>query len=377
MSAKKPTKKKTARPRRSSKALDATVPAAEHLPAEDVAPRSAPSTLREVAKLAGVSVMTVSNVINGHFGMMAAKTRGDVEAAVRKLNYRPHSSARALRSAKRLSVGLMIVDPSTTFIADAFTTHVMAGLGNHLSKRGYALVIQGVAPDRLEASTLLRWHQSDCLCVVPSGDRAARHQLYRRLSDLHQPILTIQDEIPDFLKDGAAVRQDDRGGAWQLTARLLAAGARRLAYLREAHAWPAADNREHGIRDAMTTEPGARLDVIAAASSGFADTTAALARYVEISGAPDAVIGANDQMGIAAMRFLTENGYAIPDRVRVTGFNAFDFYHYAAPRLTTVRSAAYDIGEAAAVALLHRLTSGSFARRDTLLPVSLVEGQSA
>jgi LacI family transcriptional regulator len=271
----------------------------------------------------------------------------------------------------------MIVDPSTTFIADAYTTHVMAGLGNHLSKRGYALVIQGVTPDLLEASTLLRWHQSDCLCVLPSGDPASRRQLYRRLAELHQPILTIQDEAPEFLKDAAAVRQDDHGGAWQLTARLLAAGARHLTYLREAHAWPAIDNRERGIRDAMTTMTGAKLDIIAAATSGFIDTTAALARYVEAVGAPDAIIGANDQTAIAAMQFLTEKGYDIPGQVRVTGFNAFDFYHYARPRLTTVRSPAYDIGEATAVALLHRLNSGSFARRDTVLPVSLVEGDSA
>lgn len=373
MTAKKTRKKAGANGRAAPKARGAGVQTLS----EDAAPRSAPSTLREVARLAGVSVMTVSNVINGHYGMMAAKTRGDVEDAIRKLNYRPHSSARALRSSKRLSVGLMIVDPSTTFIADAFTTHVMAGLGNHLSKRGYALVIQGVAPDRVEASTLLRWHQSDCLCVMPSGDFAARQQLYRRLADLHQPILTIQDQAPDFLKDAAAVRQDDRGGAWQLTARLLAAGARRLAYLREAQAWPAIDNRERGIRDAMMTTPGAKLDIIAAATSGFGDTIAALGRYVDASGLPDAVIGGNDQTAIAAMRYLSDHGHDVPGRVRVTGFNAFDFYHYATPSLTTIRSAAYDIGEAAAVALLHRLSTGSFASRETILPVSLVEGRSA
>jgi LacI family transcriptional regulator len=376
MSSKKPTSKPS-RPARVPEAQGRNGTKKQSAREVAVATRTAPSTLREVAKLAGVSPMTVSNVINGRFSMMAPKTRGDVEAAIRALNYRPHSSARALRLSKRLSVGVMIVDPSATFIADAFTTHVMAGLGNYLSKRGYALVVQGVAPDRLEASTLFRWHQSDCLCVVPSGDNNARTKLYRRLAELHQPIVTIQDVVPDFLEDAAAVRQDDHGGAWQLTARLLSGGARRLIYLREAHAWPAVDNRERGIRDALRTERSARLDVVAAATSGFADTTTALARYVEMSRVPDAVIGGNDQMAIAAMRFLAEKGYAIPGKVRVTGFNGFDFAHYAIPSLTTVHSAAYDIGEAAAIALLQRLTGGSFERRDTVLPVSLIEGESA
>ena len=68
--------------------------------------------------------MTVSNVVNRRFHAMAPQTRRAVEEAIGALNYRPHSSARSLRLAKRLSIGLMIVDPSTTFIADAFTTHV-------------------------------------------------------------------------------------------------------------------------------------------------------------------------------------------------------------------------------------------------------------
>lgn len=340
--------------------------------------KSAPATLREVAKLAGVSAMTVSNVINGRFRMMSAKTRRDVEDAIGRLNYRPHSSARSLRLSRRLSVGLMIVDPSPTFIADPFTTFVIAGLGNYLSKRGYALEIQGVAPDRIEMSTLFRWHQSDCLCVVPSGDSTARERLYLRLAELRQPCAIVQDQPSQPLKDTVVVRQDDHDGGWQLARRLLDAGCRRLVYLREVHAWPAMDNREQGIRDAVATSPDATIEIVSAASGGFDDATTAIARYFDtVATPPDAILGGNDQLGIAAVRFLAGKGIAVPEQIRVTGFNAFDFRQYATPTLTSVRSPAYDLGEATAVALLHRLATGSFLQGEVLLPVTIVEGESA
>ncbi|MCB1486692.1 MAG: LacI family DNA-binding transcriptional regulator [Bauldia sp.] len=345
--------------------------------AKPAPPRPTAVTLREVAKLAGVSAMTVSNVINGRFQMMSAGTRRDVEAAIRELNYRPHSNARSLRLSKRLSVGMMIVDPSPTFIADPFTTYVIAGVGNYLSKRGYALEIQGVTPDRIEMSTLFRWHQSDCLCLIPSGDLAVRERLYMRLAELNQPCAIIQDRPPQPLEDAIVVRQDDQDGGWQLARRLLDSGCRRLVYLREAHAWPAMDNREAGIREAVRTVEGSSLEVVSAASAGFDDATAAIRRHIDSNGLPDAVLGGNDQMGIAAMVHLTGIGCRVPDEIKVTGFNAFDFRRYSTPTLTSVSSPAYDLGEAAAVGLLHRLTTGSFSEQEILLPVSVTEGGSA
>ena len=328
-------------------------------------------TLRDVAEVAGVSVMTVSNVINRRFHTMGPQTRLAVEDAVRALNYRPHSSARSLRLAKRLSIGLMIVDPSTTFIADAFTTHVMAGLGNHLSQRGYALEVQGVSPDRLVASTLLRSRQCDGLCVLPSGDETARERLYCHLRDLGQPVVILQDRPPDVLDDAVSVRQADEAGGRELARHVIDLGARHLLFFREHQAWPAMERREAGVRGVCAEAGLPAPTVVAAAATAFEHARRSLEDHLRGHAMPDAILGGNDQLGIAGLKCVRDLGAAVPDDVQVTGFNGFDVHNYSSPTLTTVRSRAYDIGTEAGRAMLHRLTNGAFAAREIELPVTL------
>jgi LacI family transcriptional regulator len=91
---------------------------------------------------------------------------------------------------------------------------------------------------------------------------------------------------------------------------------------------------------------------------------------------PDAVMGANDQIGIAAMKWLRRKDLRVPDDVLVTGYNAFEFWNYSDPVLTTVHSPAYEMGARGGEAILERLKSGKFDRRDEVLPVSLQVGGS-
>jgi LacI family transcriptional regulator len=109
--------------------------------------------------------------------------------------------------------------------------------------------------------------------------------------------------------------------------------------------------------------------VVRCGDEGFDDTQAAFALHVEMHCLPDLVIGGNDRMAIAAMKFLQTLGRAVPADVRVTGFNGFDFWRYASPELTTVFSPAFQLGAESARALLRRLEFGSFPWRKRTLPV--------
>jgi LacI family transcriptional regulator len=91
---------------------------------------------------------------------------------------------------------------------------------------------------------------------------------------------------------------------------------------------------------------------------------------------PDAVLGGNDQMGIAAMRLLKSRGLRVPDDVMVSGFNAFEFRPYADPVLTSVVSPAHAMGARAGEELLRVLTAGDFSGVDIVLPTELVIGGS-
>lgn len=328
------------------------------------------ATLRDVARAAGTTPMTVSNVINGRAGQVGKPLAERVMKACETLGYRPHANARRLRTNRRQAIGVIIIDPSPYYVSDPLTAAVLAGLNARLGERGYSIVIHGVSPAALDSVSMLRQVESDGVCLMLSGDTRARRAIIDRVAHLRQPIVLIQDRMPDAAADCASVLQDDFGGARAVAEHLLGGGARRLAMLTPALEWPAMERREEGVRAAVAAcgDPVA-LHVVRGRNEGFEATQAALAQHIEQHGVPDALIGGNDQMAIAGMRLLSDRGLRIPQDVSVTGFNGLEFWRYATPELSTVFSPAYALGETAADAMLARLADGVFPFRENVLPV--------
>jgi DNA-binding LacI/PurR family transcriptional regulator len=333
--------------------------------------------LKDVARFADVSVMTVSNVINGKFRHVTEKTRRKVESAIAELGYRPDLAGRSLKLARRFAIGMVIVDPSPTFIADAFTTNLVAGLSNHLSRQGYGLLLHGTRFDELSTMMMLRQSLVDGLCVFCSGPPRQRRAVYEQLAKHNEPIVIFQDKIDGEVEDALCIRQDDAGGAAMLAERVARAGAINLVFLTLTHRWPALDARERGIKQRLRRWPAAKLTVIAVSSPDFDSVQQALAAHIKAKGRPDAILAGNDQMAIAAQIWLIDQGIKVPGEVRVTGFNAFEFWRFARPALTTVESPAYAMGERGGREMLARLGAGAFATRDIVLPVTLQPGDSA
>ncbi|MFN8723518.1 MAG: LacI family DNA-binding transcriptional regulator [Rhodospirillales bacterium] len=338
-----------------------------------------PATLRDVAALAGTTPMTVSNVVNGRAGQVGAEVTRRVMAACETLGYRPHAAARRLRTNRRQAIGMVIVDPSPHYVSDPLTAAVLAGITARLGREGYSTVIDGVAPGDLEAAPLLSRIESDGIFLMTSGTPAERAAAVARVADLGQPILLLQEEVPDGVPDAASIVQDDRGGAEAVARHLFADGrVRHAAMLVPALEWPAMVRREAGVRAVLAQlDRPPTLHVLRTGDEGFAATQGALAAHLPRHGPPDALIGGNDQMAIAGMALLRERGLRVPDDVRVTGFNGLEFWRYASPPLTTVFSPAYAIGETAAEAMLERLATGAFPFRRHVLPVRFsVHGSS-
>jgi LacI family transcriptional regulator len=101
-----------------------------------------------------------------------------------------------------------------------------------------------------------------------------------------------------------------------------------------------------------------------------------LTDYVADHPLPDGILACHDQMGIAILRFLKNRSLKIPRQVRVTGFNAFENWKYSDPLLTTVRTPANDLGRTAGEQLLLRLKNGAFSKKNIVLPVEFIRGNS-
>jgi LacI family transcriptional regulator len=321
--------------------------------------------------------MTVSNVVNGRYALMSAETRERVERVIAALNYRRHTSGHSLRLARRFSIAMVIVDPDPFFLADPFITNVVAGLSNLLGENGYSLVLVGCPAERLDETVVVRNNGTDACCIMLSGPHRIRRRCFNVVARLAQPTILFQEAIPGSSHDVCAIQQDDRGGAALLTRHVMEQGARQLLMLVPSLAWPAIEEREQGIRSVVSEFSDARIDILPCGNCSYHDTQAAIARRIEARGLPDAILAGNDQMGIATLKWLRARGTRVPDDVRITGFNAFDFWQYSDPVLTTVRSPAYEMGELGGRKLLDRLTSGKFAEREIVLPVTMVLGASA
>jgi len=343
------------------------------------APRRAPGqvTLREVAKAAGVSPMTVSNLINERVGTMRPETRLRIAAEIDRLGYRPHSLARSLRLSRHSSIGMIIIDEAPHYLADPFTTQIVAGLSNRLNSNGYGLLLQGLSAEAFASSPLVRGIRTDAIGIILSGPDATRRAIVETLARLGQPLVLFQETLRFPGADLCVIRQADREGGRLVAREVLRLGARRLVVLAPATDWPAIDERTAGVREAAGEVAGAtELRVVRCGDAELRDTQAALARDIDAHGPPDAILAGNDQMGIAAMKLMASRGCAMPRDVAITGFNAFEFWQYTEPVLTTVRSRAYEMGARGGEAILKRLTAGAFDQAEIVYPVELQRGAS-
>ena len=331
------------------------------------------ATLRDVAAAVGVTPMTVSNVINGRAGAVSATTQARVLKAIEQLHYQPHAIGRRLRRNQTDAVGMLILDDAPDFLSDPFTTNMVAGLANYATEHGKSMLLQGLRSSLQERAPLLANLETDGVCAVASGELEERDELFSRVQRLGQPLVVFQERVSG--DDVCSIRQDDRAGARLLVRHLLDRGARRFYVLLPATEWPAMVEREAGFREAAGEACG-EITIVRCGNEGAGDTLAAVSRVISERGLPDAIVGGNDRMAVAAMGFLQQQGIRVPEDVKVTGFNAFDNSPLAMPALTTVRSAAYEIGRRGGEELFGRLRNGAFQTANVVIPVRFQAGNT-
>ncbi len=334
-----------------------------------------PVTIKDVAREAGVSAMTVSNVLNCR-GRVAESTAQNVREVVERLGYRPSVAARRLRLSQQWTIGMLIVVEDPDFLSDPFITAQVTGLTNYLTAHAYSLILRGIKPSDFRTSGLFQDIEADGMVAILSGDEVQRKWFVSELATLRVPFVLLQEHKRPAHDDCTIIRQDDFDGGRQIARHLIAGGARTCWMLMPQTEWPAMRARMEGVASVLNEAGLPPLEVIRCADESFdvnyAETLAALRSRK----APDAVLGGNDQMAVGAMKACLAFGLKVPDDIQITGFNAFDFWRYVDPVLTTVRSAAHALGERAAAELIARLQAGTFSSHEIILPVRLEPGAS-
>lgn len=307
-------------------------------------------TMNDVARAAGVSLKTVSNVLNDYEFIRPA-TKQRVQDAIAELGYQANLTARSLRSGKTSMLGLVLSDLSAPYYAELAAKLMKAAV-----QRGYrVLVEQSDAEDSAELNALQGPFRqlTDGLLFTPlsiSADAVAS-----RVGN--KPLVMLGEHIMDPRFDLVTMKNEEAAAA--ITAHLLGAGRRRIAVLGAGpdEAAGSAGLRLNGYRRALE-EAGVQFDPALIVPAEWRRDTgaAALADLLDSGVQFDAVFGLNDVLALGALHELLIRGVRVPADVAVAGFDDIDEARFASPSLTTVSPGMDEIAERSIGLLLDRIS---------------------
>lgn len=311
-------------------------------------------TIREIARTCGVSVQTVSRVINRRPDV-SPETRAAVEAAIAAVGFQPSAVARSLVQQRSNTLGVIVAGLRYFGVAQTLN-----GITEESEASGYALLLKEVSSngevDVLPVIDFLMAHRVEgIIFAAPDlGEADVRGKLPRSAP----PIVFLKSEpSPDY----STILIDNYGGGRQAASHLVALGRRRIAHLAGPQDWHEARDRQQGWRDALRDaglEPGPVVAGNWSSESGATGMAELLARDAQL----DAVFVANDQMALGAMSALHARGIAIPGQVAVVGFDGLEEAEFFTPSLTTVRQPLRELGKLAVRELLATVRGDTPAR---------------
>jgi DNA-binding LacI/PurR family transcriptional regulator len=328
------------------------------------------ATISDVARLAGVSISTVSRVLNDT-APVADETVQRVRSAVQMLNFSPHSAARTLAGRKTQTVGLLLPE-----IASSFFIPTLRGIESAVREADYDLLIfTGIAgpQNRKDFRQPLGEQNSDGLIVFANQLGGAE---LARLYERGFPVVLLHRTPPGELRI-PCVRFDNRSGVRAALDHLVTVHQRtRIAFLRGPEENDDSFQREAAYREALELH-GLPYDPALVADAGFTEqgSEATVGRMLAEGARCDAIFTGDDEAATGAMLAVRKAGLRIPEDVAVIGFDDVPFARHLNPPLTTVR-APIETASYLAARQLFRLIRGDEPDLVTVLPVELLVRQS-
>ncbi len=325
-------------------------------------------SMADVAERAGVSGQTVSRVVNGS-PRVDPDTRARVEAAMAALGYRPHRAARALRTGRTQTLGLVV-----STLASVGNSRMLQAVADAAASRGYALTVVTLGADSGVAEAFERLAEQGVDGAIVLNEATARVRgADVRAAGLRLVVVDSPRDDRFGPQQYGIVETDHAGGAGSAVRHLLELGHRTVHHLAGPEGSFAASERERGWRAALEAVGASVPDLVRGdwtSASGHGAASALIA-----AGAT-AVFAANDQMALGLLRGIAEAGRAVPGDVSVIGFDdVADSADYRPP-LTTVHQDFDTLGARAVAALVDGIEAGAPAAFETV-PTRLVIRESA
>jgi DNA-binding LacI/PurR family transcriptional regulator len=289
-----------------------------------------PTTIKDIAKQAGVSHATVSRALN-HSPLISVQTTERIQKIALELGYHPSVAARSLKTNRSQALGVIV-----SHIADPYFSEILQGIDDVAQENGYSLFIASAQHDPIRENSIvqtMREHRVDGVILCSPNFTAEQTS---QLNSYDIPIVALNNQAAEGYR--FAIYHDDVDGSSQACQHLIALGHKNIAYLGNFTAGRTNQERLEGFKQAMA-EAGlpVRIELIHHASGNSPEQgLEGVEDYLSLGEKPTAVICYNDLIAIGVLKGLHKAGLRVPEDISVTGFDNIMYSDYTRPPLTTI-----------------------------------------
>lgn len=325
--------------------------------------------LKMIAKEAGVSVMTVSNVINGKYGKVSDKTRERIEAIIEKYNYTPNQNARTLVGAKSRLIGMILNVNEDGYIDNPYYCNLIGMFESRLGKHDYFLLVKSIGSMREAVSVINTWNVEGVIFV---GLFEENVQLIK--DEINIPFICIDTFVN--LEGVSCISADDAQGGYEATKYLIANGHEKILFVspkiningvvKERY-----DGYCRALREACLIQ---EMQVLEVNRCTVEEGEQLAQRIVELG--VTAVFATADILAIGIMKGLEALGKCVPDDVSVIGFDNLDVSNLVTPSLTSINQQVPQKVDVAIETLLEMLNGQTLAGKTVKIKPDIVYRES-
>lgn len=311
--------------------------------------RSNQITIKDIARILGISPSTVSRALKDHPDINI-DTKRAVNELASKLKYHPNAVALSLKNSRSYTIGVIIPE-----IVHYFFSSVISGIEDVASQKGYTVIIcqsnESYEREVANARTLLS-HRVDGVLV----SIAKETQTFDHLVELQEggiPIVFFDRIAPEFNADQVII--DDMEASYKATRHLIESGRTRIAHFAGPQNLLISRERLQGYLNALTEASLPIDNRLILEADTYEKARHAVIQMIEEGIVPDGIFAVNDLTAIGAMQTIQKKGYLIPDDISIVGFSDGRFSGITDPNLTSVDQHGYEMGTTAAEMLFNRL----------------------
>lgn len=314
--------------------------------------RSSQITIKDIARILGISPSTVSRALKDHPDINA-ETKKAVNELANKLKYQPNAVALSLKNSRSNTIGVIIPE-----IVHYFFSSVISGIEDVASQKGFTVIIcqsnESFEREVANARTLLS-HRVDGVLVSVSKETHS----FNHLVDLQEggiPMVFFDRIASEINADKVII--DDLQASYKATRHLIETGRKRIAHFAGPQSLIIGRDRLQGYLQALS-EAGLPVDNrLIIEADNFERAHNAVVEMFDAGIIPDGIFAVNDLTAIGAMQTIQKRGYKIPDDIAIVGFSDGRFSGITDPHLSSVDQHGYEMGTVAADMLFHRILSG-------------------